>query len=119
MTTPDPHSSLARALAIATALKEKKGLEVVVLNVHEASQFTHYFIVASGTSAPHLKAMAGEAAEALRTHGVTALRQTGQSSSGWMIVDGMDTVTHIFSKEARSYYGIEGLWESSPRLPIP
>ena len=92
---------------------------MVVLDVRENSQFTDYFIVVSGTSGPHLKALAEEAANALRLCGVKTLRQTGQASSGWMILDGMDTVTHIFTKEARIYYAIEDLWNSAPRPPTP
>lgn len=118
--TDDPQkSSTYRANAVAEALRAKKGSDVIVLDVRETAQFTDYFIVASGTSGPHLKALAEEAADAMRLCGVKSIRQTGQASSGWMIVDGMDTVTHIFAKEARTYYGIEDLWKATPRLPAP
>lgn len=117
--TAETHSSTHRATTVANALKTKKGIDVVVLDVRATSQFTDYFIVVSGTSSPHLKALAEEVGSALKLCGVKGSRQTGQASSGWIIVDGMDTVTHVLTQDARTYYAIEDLWSQAPRLPLP
>ena len=101
-----------RANAFASALEAKGGENVKVYDVRGVSGLADAFIVASGAAAPHLKALASAAEDAARAmDGSKAYRISGDASSGWMAVDFIDIVVHIFSPEARAYYALEKLWQ--------
>jgi ribosome-associated protein len=88
----------------------------VLADVREASSVTDYYLVASGSSSPHLKAMINELHVVLKQHGVTAQRMAGTPESGWLTLDCIDVVIHIFLRPTRAYYAIEALWAEAPRL---
>ena len=96
---------------IARALVDKKGVEVKAYDVRGTSGLCDYYVVATGTAAPHLKALIAETQAAMKAHGVESYRTSGDSSSGWIVVDYFDIVVHVFSPEARRYYALEKLWE--------
>jgi ribosome-associated protein len=87
-----------------------------VLDVRGISTITDYYVIASGTSSPHLKALVTEVQHRLKGLGVPA-RRSGLPESGWVVVDGLDAVIHIFAPEARAYYAIESLWKAAPEVP--
>jgi len=84
-----------------------------VFDVRNGSNITDFYVVASGNSAPHLKALLSEAGRHMRTFGVKTYRTSGESESGWVVIDFLDVVLHVFSPEARAYYAIEKLWDGS------
>ncbi|MDA0577289.1 MAG: ribosome silencing factor [Verrucomicrobia bacterium] len=98
------------------ALEEKRGRDIVLLDVRGISTITDYVLIATGSSGPQLKAMAVSVAQALKRSGVQAHRAAGTPESGWVVSDYFDLVIHIFSPEARAYYAVEALWEQAPRL---
>ena len=98
------------------ALLDKKSGNVVLLDVRGASGVTDYYVVASGASAPQLKAMFNEVLHALKEKGSLCYRRSGDPDSGWVVLDYVDVVIHILSSEAREYYSIEDLWPGAPRL---
>lgn len=76
-------------------------------------------MIASATSAPHLKALQGEVAKQLREkHGQSSHRQSGDSASAWIVMDYFDVVVHLFLPEAREYYDIEDLWAKGLDVPL-
>ena len=89
-----------------------------MLDVRGISNLTDYCVVASGTSAPHLKALTTEVQHAMKQRGIQA-RRSGLPESGWVVVDCLDAVIHIFAPEARTYYAIEGLWKEAPTVRLP
>ncbi len=97
-------------------LLEKKGREVIVLDVRGASSITDYVVIASGATAPQIKAMTNELKRGLKEVGVPLYRQSGQSDDGWVVMDYVDVVVHLFIDEVRAYYAIEDLWTALPRL---
>ena len=97
-------------------LLEKKGREVIVLDVRGASSITDYVVIASGATAPQIKAMTNELTRGLKEVGVPLYRQSGQSDDGWVVMDYVDVVVHLFIDEVRAYYAIEDLWTALPRL---
>ena len=100
---------------IKTALLDKKAVEVKAYDVRGISGFTDAFVVATGTAAPHLKALATGVQSAMRDAGSATYRTSGDPQSGWIVVDYVDTVVHLFSPEARAYYALERLWaEAKP-----
>ena len=83
------------------------------------STFTDFFVICSGTSEPHLKAIAGEIQERLKADDkVTPAAVDGYPMSHWIVIDFTDVVVHIFHEEKRGYYSLEDLWSDAPRLEL-
>ena len=75
-------------------------------------------MVATGTSAPHLKALISEVQRRMKALSVSSYRTSGEPESGWTIVDYVHAVVHVFSQEAREYYAIEKLWATAKEVPL-
>lgn len=95
------------------ALDDKKAEDIKILDVRGKSPITNYFIVATATSAPHMRALAGELDKTLKDMGVKEIRREYNDGSGWIVVDGFDFMAHIFLPEQRGLYGIEALWKDA------
>ena len=89
----------------------------MVLDLQGISSFTDYFVICSGTSEPHLKAIAGEIEERLREeHGIRAVSVDGFPASQWIVLDYMQVIVHVFRQEKREFYSLEDLWGDAPRV---
>ena len=97
-------------------LEEKKGEDIVVLDVRKLSGITDYYLMVSGTSSPHLRAMFDEVLHVLKGEGIACYRRSGELESGWLVLDYVDVIIHILTAEKRDYYAIEELWAKAPRL---
>ncbi len=95
---------------VRAAIEDRKGMNPVVMNVHGISSVTDYYVIASGNSAPHLNALEEEIETSLKREGAKLYRRSGTPASGWMVVDYVDVVVHLFTEEAREYYALEKLW---------
>ncbi len=111
------NNSLELAREAALALGERLGKDICVLDVRGISTLTDYCVVATGTSAPHLKALTTEVQHHMKERGLVA-RRSGLPESGWVVVDCLDAVVHIFTPEARAYYAIESLWKGAPVVAV-
>ena len=98
------------AKVIAKALEESKAEDVRIYDVRGKSSLTDFFVVGTGSAAPHLKALVANAQQAMREAGVKRNRMAGDPECGWIVADFIDVVVHVFSREARAYYAIEKLW---------
>jgi len=92
--------------------------DIAVLDVRRESSITDFHVMATGTSAPHLRALIEEVHRRMKARGVLSYRKSGTPDSGWVVLDFVDAVVHVFSAEARAYYDLEGLWRDAPRLPF-
>lgn len=91
----------------------------MVIDLRGIVSFTDFFVLCSGTSEPHLKAIAGELHDRLKTdHGVKPMAVDGFPLSQWVVADYTDVVVHIFHKEKRAFYSLEDLWSDAPRLDL-
>jgi ribosome-associated protein len=107
--------NLAKACAHFAA--DKKAEDIVVLDLQGISTFTDFFVICSGTSEPHLKAIAGAIEEGLKAdHGVRAVSVDGFPASQWIVLDYMQVIVHVFRNEKREFYSLEDLWGDAPRL---
>ncbi|HKP04410.1 MAG TPA: ribosome silencing factor [Chthoniobacterales bacterium] len=107
--------NLARSCADLAA--NKKGEDIVVLDLQGISTFTDFFVICSGTSEPHLKAIAAEIEERLKDdHGVRPVSVDGFPASQWIVLDYMQVIVHVFRREKREFYSLEDLWGDAPRL---
>ncbi len=95
----------------ANALRDAKGVEVKIYDVRGKSPLTDFFVVATGAAAPHLKALVAATQAAMKSDGQASFRTSGDPESGWIVVDYIDVVVHVFSAEARAYYALERLWQ--------
>ena len=100
---------------IVAALEDKLAENIKVFDVRGRSTVTDFYVVATGNSAPHLKALVSEAYRHMKNVKVKSYRSSGEPESGWMVMDFVDAVLHIFSREARAYYAIEKLWDGSDK----
>ncbi|MBN1676419.1 MAG: ribosome silencing factor [Kiritimatiellae bacterium] len=102
--------------AAREALWAKKAQDVVVLDVRELSAVTDYYIIASGLSALHLKALQQAVHAGMKPYGLHPFRKAGAPESGWLAIDYIDFVVHLFSRDVRAYYALERLWSNAPRV---
>lgn len=91
----------------------------MVLDLREISTFTDFFVICSGTSEPHLKAIAGEIETRLRKdHSLRPAAVDGFPASQWIVIDYLQVIVHVFHREKREFYSLEDLWSDAPRLAI-
>ena len=89
----------------------------MVLDLREISTFTDFFVICSGTSEPHLKAIAGEIEARLRVdHKTRPAAVDGFPVSQWIVLDYMQVIVHVFHRDKRDFYSLEDLWGYAPRL---
>ena len=105
------------ALAVCKALADKRGKDIVSLYVREKTDLCDYFIIASGSNAPQIKAM-GERVEELieREYGIVPTRTEGVRDGRWAVIDYADVIVHIFNDETRLFYHLERLWTDGGNL---
>ena len=97
----------------------KQADEIRVFDVRGLSSVTDFTVVATGTSAPHLKALISETKRHMKEFGVNCYRMSGEPDSGWVVADYINAVVHVFSVEARAYYAIEKIWATVKEVPLP
>lgn len=99
--------------------ENKKAVEPVLLDLREVGGPSDYFLILSGESEPHLKAIAGEVEKGIReTAGRKPFRTSGNSTSQWMILDYGDVLVHIMHAQKRKFYRLEDLWGDAGRLEL-
>ncbi len=110
-------SSKQLAISVCKALADKRGKDIVVLYVREKTDLCDYFVIASGSNAPQIKAL-GERVEELveRELGVLPTRTEGVRDGRWAVVDYGDVIVHIFNDETRLFYHLERLWTDGENL---
>jgi ribosome-associated protein len=116
-TLPIKSEALARLCAKLAA--EKKAEDIMAIDLRGISTFTDFFVICSGTSEPHLKAIAGELRDRLKDdHGIKPFAVDGFPTSQWIVADYSGVIVHIFHHEKRSFYSLEDLWGDAPRLKL-
>jgi len=103
----------------AAALDAKQAEDIRIYDVRRISNLTDFTVVATGTSEPHLKALISEVQRRMKDQGTASYRTSGTPDSGWVVVDYVHVVVHVFSQEAREYYAIEKLWATATEIPLP
>lgn len=101
---------------ILDLLADKKAESVVVLDMRKLSSVTDFYVIASGSSGPQLRAMSEDLAFRLKKEGQPVHRRAGSPESQWMVLDYLDVIVHVMSPESRAYYAIEDLWNDAPRI---
>lgn len=97
---------------IINALEEKKGEDILLLDIQGLATFADYFVICSGTSERMLQALAEAAVEQVRNRHHLRARVEGEARDGWVLVDFGDIILHLFSPDRRNYYRLEELWSA-------
>jgi ribosome-associated protein len=98
------------AILITEFALEKKGKQIVKLNLAGLTSMTDYFIILTGESDVQVKAIGDHIIRQLRKNGVKIYHKEGFNSLKWVLLDYIDVIVHIFRGETREYYGLERLW---------
>jgi len=105
------------ALLCRDLAENRKAENTVVLDVKKVSSVTDYFVVASGTSEPHLRAITDEITEKLRDeYGLRPRAVDGTLQTAWVVLDYFDVIVHVMRTDVRERYNLEGLWGDAPQV---
>ena len=104
------------ARTLVSALEEKKGEDIVLLDLVDVVSFTDYFVICTGTSDRMLKALMNAALDEVRETHKKKPRVEGETFGGWLLADYGDVVLHVFSPRQREYYTLEELWSEGKVL---
>ena len=105
------------ALRIAVnAADDKKANDLVILDVSKVTSFASYFLLCTGDSSRQMQAIADEVEKQLKAAGIRPSHLEGYQNSEWILMDCMDLVIHIFSKNARVFYDLERLWRDAIKM---
>ena len=116
MTSPPDQSAGVQQLAAAAL--DRKAQDLVALDVHELTSFAEAFLLATGTSARHVRSLADAMLEACRAMGNSPLGVEGYDEGRWVLIDLNEVVVHIFQAEVREYYDLERLWADAPIIEL-
>lgn len=96
---------------IVKVLEDKKAIDIKEVNIKDKTTIADYFVIASGTSNTHIKALADNVEEKLKEQGIKPAKIEGYNSGTWILMDYSDVIVHIFTEEEREHYNLEDLWE--------
>jgi len=108
----------ASLIAAVKALDGKKAEKIRVIELGPLSSVADYFVLATGTSEPHLRALRIELDRALEEAGSRVRGIEAQRESGWTVVDAFDIVFHLFRPEQREAFRLEALWKDGVDVPV-
>jgi ribosome-associated protein len=102
-----------RAVELAS---DKQAEDVVLLDIRKATSYTDFIVICSAESDRQLDAIQGEIYDTLKKESVIPYRSEGSSESGWILMDYLGVVVHIFSAQLRNYYNLETVYDKASRL---
>lgn len=106
-------------MAMANYIDDKKGEDVIVLELIGRSSLADYFVIASGQSDKHTMALAKHVEDMIWQDYQLALHhKEGHQNGDWVVLDFEDIIVHLFNAEKRNYYNLEKLWQGAPILTI-
>ena len=100
---------------IIEVIQEKKGLDILLMDLRSSTDTTDFFILCSGTSDLHVKTLADEITDTLKQEGQRPWHVEGYKVRRWILIDYVDVVVHIFRRDAREFYALERLWGDAKR----
>jgi ribosome-associated protein len=109
----------AHVEAAIRAAQDRKALDMSILDLKNASSFTDFFVICSGTSTRHTQAICDGIVEKLKADGLAPTQVEGYSQAEWILLDYLNFVVHIFTDRARHFYDLERLWKTASRVPVP
>mgnify|MGYP001619623423 FL=1 len=96
-------------------LKDKKGRDIIVLDVRKISDFTDYLVIASGTSDTHIKTLFSEVEEKLP---ILPYKKEIKNKTKWAVLDYAGLVVHVFHTDSRKFYNLESNWGLAKKISV-
>lgn len=100
--------------------EDKKAEDIVALDVRKLSSVADYFVICSGTSEPHLRAISDAITNGLRDeHDLRPRAVDGTLQTAWIVMDYFDVIVHVMKTDVREKYDLEALWNDAPQVKTP
>ena len=110
--------TLAAAQRAATLCLDMKANDVIVLDLTNVTDMTDCFVIASGTSDTHVRAVAEHVLAEMKKEGLRAHHVEGLQQGRWVLLDYVDFVVHLFHPALRSFYQLERLWSDAEPVAL-
>jgi ribosome-associated protein len=101
------------ARKVVDIAEDRKAEDIVMLDIRKVSIIADYFVICTGTSDRHVRAIAKEIDDQLGKLGVNPVSMEGQVEGEWVLIDYGSVLVHIFDRETRDYYRLEQLWSGA------
>jgi len=103
---------------IVKALDSKKAQDIKLLKTRDVTTLADYFVICTATSTTQIKTLSDEVEKVLKERGEMPLRREGYRSGGWVLVDFGCVVVHLFLKDIREFYALEGKWSDAEEVKL-
>ncbi|NLP46710.1 MAG: ribosome silencing factor [Epulopiscium sp.] len=97
-------------------LEDRQGEDIRILDIHEISILTDYFIIVHGNNVNHVRALVDYVIEELDKFGYPLVRREGSSGDSWVLLDYGNVIIHVFEKKAREFYDLERIWSDGKEI---
>lgn len=118
MSWEDLQESLDMAKAAQEALKDKLGEDIDVLDIHEVSVLSDYFLIVTGRNTNHCHALADAVDEKMSLMGHPYDHIEGYREGKWILMDFGRIIVHVFRKDAREFYNLEHIWSDGKKVDL-
>jgi ribosome-associated protein len=112
-------AGLALALRAAALCREKKGDDLLLLDLRELEAVADFFLLVTAHSDVQVRAVAEHVRDTLAKEGARPWHVEGLGNARWVLLDFVDVVVHVFHHETRSYYLLDRLWGDAQVVPLP
>lgn len=112
------HSMMKQLTEVAQAIFDKKGFNILVLDVKNICTMTDYFVIAEGTVDRHVRALSSAIIDQLAEHGIHPLHVEGRQEGDWIVIDYCDFVVHLFTPDLREKYALEEVWHKGKIVDV-
>jgi len=99
-----------------SAIEEKKGEDIRIIDIQNVTVIADYFIIANGTNRSQIQAMSDELVDTLGRAGVVCRQTEGYQTANWILLDFGDIIVHLFDKENRLFYNLERIWRDGKEI---
>lgn len=113
-----PKTALKTLDSIAQAIYDKKGFNILALDVRGFSTMTDYYVIAEGNIDRHVKAISQTIQDTLSEHGLKLLHIDGQKTPDWLVMDYGAIIIHLFIPDLREKYALEQLWKEAKIIDL-
>lgn len=115
---PEEAEFMPKVLCAAEAASDVKATDIVAYDVRGLTLIADCFVVCTANSEPQMRAVCTRIQDRLRETGSKPLHVEGESDSGWIVMDYGSVIVHVFKKQARGFYDLDGLWGDAPRFDL-
>lgn len=114
-----PLEAKEAALLAAAAAADKKGSDIVIVEVGPVLVITEYFVIVTASNDRQVKAIVDEVEKRLKEAGLVIIGREGEQQAAWVLLDFGEIVVHVFQPAERDFYRLERLWGDAPRVSLP